>query len=177
MSIGIDYGGGKTNIDPETSIRFGVISSHKVNYWNDSSEEVYGPPHCPHCGSEIPEEIRDNAMSHDDEETRTCPHCEKVLKERDFEEQDSEIIGFKMDDGKYFATQSADDTDIFIEKSPYYTLCGYCSPCAPGAGYITQQEEDGIKAYCFGHDFFEDGKAPYKVFDVKTDKEILPEKE
>jgi len=65
------------------------------------------------------------------------------------------------------------DTDIFITKSPYYTLCNFCSPCAPGAGYIMEQNKNGVKAYCFGHDWFDDGKAPYKVYNVKTDKEAL----
>ncbi len=62
--------------------------------------------------------------------------------------------------------------DIFITKSPYYTLCALCSPCAPGAGDLTA--EGNKKAYCFGHDWFDDGKAPYKVYDVKTGKEVLP---
>ena len=35
------------------------------------------------------------------------------------------------------------------------------------------KNKNGIKAYCFGHDWFDYGKAPYKVFDVKTNKEVL----
>jgi hypothetical protein len=172
MGVGIDYGMGNTNIDPETGIRFGVIPIHDVNQaWYDSSETLFGKPHCPHCGNEIPQEVKDNVQSCDQDESNcTCPHCKKVLEESDFYEEES--IGNKLDDGKYLATQSSDDTDIFIEKSPFYTLCGFCSPCAPGAGDIMEQEENGIKAYCFGHDFFENDKAPYKVFDVKTNEEV-----
>lgn len=56
--------------------------------------------------------------------------------------------------------------DIFILKSPFYTLCGLCSPCAPNAGYLTSEGE--YMTYCFGHDWFEGGKAPYTVYSVKT---------
>jgi len=72
----------------------------------------------------------------------------------------------------------ADETDIFICKSPYYTYAQFCSPCAPGACYLPNPIEDkdsNNKCYCFGHDWFEEGIAPYKVYDVKTDKEVLPE--
>jgi ribosomal protein L37AE/L43A len=174
MGLGIDWGNGTTNLDPKTGIRFGVISTNEISStWFDCVEDVYAPPHCSHCGSQIPQEIKDNVFCCDqDEKNRTCPHCEKVLEEKDFYEE--EPIGCCFIKDGYRAYQDFNGTtDIFIEESPYYTLCGYCSPCAPGAGYIMQQEEDGIRAYCFGHDFFEDGKAPYKVFDTKTDKEII----
>jgi hypothetical protein len=72
----------------------------------------------------------------------------------------------------YKAFQSYDDPDIFIEKSPYYTFCDFCSPCAPGAGYLTT--EGNVKTYCFGHDWFFNSKAPYRVFSVETKEEIFP---
>lgn len=81
-----------------------------------------------------------------------------------------EPVSFYLDDGEYIAEQQQDDTDIFIIKSPYYTLCQYCSPCAPGAGYIMNTVEDGIKTYCFGHDWFDSGKAPYPIYDVKSNE-------
>ncbi len=53
MSYGIDYGGGTTNIDRETGIRFGVIPQNDVlQAWAESSEPDYGPPGCSECGSE-----------------------------------------------------------------------------------------------------------------------------
>ena len=60
--------------------------------------------------------------------------------------------------------------DIFILESPYYTLSELCSPCAPNAGYIINSGD--YKAYCFGHDWFEDGKAPYPVYSVETNELI-----
>lgn len=47
MTRGIDYGGGQTNIDHETGIRFGVIPANDVlQAWADSAEDdvcVYKP--------------------------------------------------------------------------------------------------------------------------------------
>lgn len=69
---------------------------------------------------------------------------------------------------------STDSFDLFITKSKFYTKCAFCSPCAPGAGDIMAERLDGIKAYCLGHDWFDGGKAPYKVYRVKNNKEVSP---
>lgn len=76
-------------------------------------------------------------------------------------------------DGDGYTAESDDYGDIFITKSPYYTTCAFCSPCAPGAGDVMATREDGIKTYCFDHDWFEGGKAPYPVYSVKTGKEVI----
>jgi hypothetical protein len=86
-----------------------------------------------------------------------------------------EPLSYSINDGKYKA-QSGEDGDIFIVKSPYYTRCLYCSPCAPGAGWLMSPDKRGIKAYCFGHDWFASGVAPYPVFSVKTNRSVSPEK-
>lgn len=72
-----------------------------------------------------------------------------------------------LNDAEYSAIQHADDPDIFVTRSPYYTLCAFCSPCAPGAGYL--MDPGNVKAYCFGHDWWENGKAPYSVYRVADD--------
>lgn len=146
MGKGIDYGMGLSNIDYETGIRYGVISIHEVlQAWADESEGVYACTECPEY----------------DHEKKECkedfPDCTPFM--------------YEYDENGFHAEQ-IDETDIFITKSKYYTLCGYCSPCAPGAGYLTS--EGDIKAYCFGHDWFEDGRAPYKVYSVETGEEVLP---
>jgi len=153
---GIDYGMGQTNIDKKTGIRYGVISMHEVTQaWCDDSEMGYDV-HCPYCGTYLRKGF----------DALRCPGCYKKFKDGDFDEV--EVSYFYIKDDEYTATQTANDTDIFIIKSPYYTLCQFCSPCAPGAGYIMNTVEDGVKAYCFGHDWFENGKAPYPVYSVKT---------
>lgn len=168
MSIGIDYGNGLTNIDVKTEIRYGVIHAHEVgNAWYDSSEADYGEPHCPYCGTELKAKNLDNRLA--------CNGCKKRFDDLDRPScfYGDEPIGHVLDDGEYKASQG-DQNDIFITKSPYFTRCEFCSPCAPGAGYLLNSVEDGVEAYCFGHDWFEDGKAPYQVFNVETKEVVLP---
>jgi len=152
--MSIDYGNGKTNIDPETGIRFGVISQNEIlQAWADSSEPVYTYL-CPHCSSYLGE---------NPDLDGTCENCKQEYSSSDFEGQEPDC--FVLDDGEYKA-QSDSYGDIFITKSPYYTLCDFCSPCAPGAGYLTTPGI--IKAYCFHHDFWDNTIARYAVFSVET---------
>lgn len=166
--IGIDYGNGMTNIDVETGIRFGVINQNEVlQAWADDSEADYGEPSCPDCGYSV------RQMTERDDRVYECenPKCKAHLDDDEIYPEDAQA--FTYDKDSYKCSQSGDDGDIFILKSPYYTLCQFCSPCAPGAGYIMETIENGIKAYCFGHDWFEDGIAPYPVYSVETGERII----
>lgn len=173
---GIDYGNGMTNIDHETGIRYGVIRMEEVlQTWADSSEANYGQPTCPVCESEC-EEYDDSNAAHGQAEQYEdrgcadyfCPTCKLALGNEDvFGEAP---LNYAYNEKEYSCHQSYDDPDIFIIKSPYYTLCQFCSPCAPGAGHIMDRGD--VKAYCFGHDWFESGEAPYPVYSVETGKEI-----
>ena len=136
---GIDYSLGQANRNQETGIHYGVIHSNIVGqYWCDESEAYYGGD---------------------------C-ECEE---QSDFG-CDCEPTSFFVNEDNFEAEQHADDTDIFVLKSKYYTWAQFCSPCAPGAGYLLNftDMEIGVKTYCFGHDWFESGKAPYPVYDVET---------
>ena len=157
--IGIDYGNGKTNIDEKTGIRFGVISQNEVlQVWADDSEADYGKPTCPHCGSE-------NHSDGDVTEYR-CDDC-KVCFDSEQAYGDDPIRW--TIDGEYRAEQGGDDTDIFVLESPYYTRAQFCSPCAPGACHLENPIPNGEKTYCFGHDWFDGGSAPYPVYRVSDD--------
>ena len=171
MDAGIDYGHGQTNIDKETGIRYGCISMHLVTQaWADSAEPDYGTPECPSCGEET---LTDDT---DDKDYR-CTACGRAYWSDDvYPEQP---LGWSLDDGEYIAVDCL-DTDILIIKSPYYTYAPYCSPCVPGAGCLTDDDSprdasDGIRAYCFGHDWYDEGKAPYRVYRVSDDSEVLSE--
>ncbi len=84
-------------------------------------------------------------------------------------------LAWTLDDGEYKASQSGEDCDIFILKAPYYTHAQFCSPCAPGACSLScPVDETGPKAYCFGHNWFDDGKAPYPVYSVATGELVNP---
>lgn len=160
---GIDYGLGLTNTDHKTGIRYGVISIHEITQaWADSSEAFY-VYYCPYCGNELKK----------GQDAKRCNSCYKAI-DPDYDFDCLEPSSFSYDGDGYICQQGNDDSDIFIIKSPFYTLCQFCSPCAPGAGYIMNAIEDGVKAYCFGHDWFDDNKAPYPVYNVKTGKIVNP---
>ena len=180
MSKGIDYGMGTTNIDKATGIRFGVISQNEVlQSWCDSSESDYGAPTCGHCGNEATawEDLPNDEQPTDDDgdEVDTddfyCESCKRSFGSDDA--YGDEPCGFYLDDGEYKASAGTDG-DIFILSSPYFTRAQFCSPCAPGACYLTNPCDDGERAYCFGHDWFDEGKAPYPVYSVATGEIIEP---
>jgi hypothetical protein len=201
---GIDYGMGTTNIDRETGIRYGVISVHEVTQaWCDSSEADYGEPRCPECGNDAvdgdsaidndgilddlreegtftPEEIEDGdrqylgwKILHHACGDYACDSCRLLFDGEDA--YGDEPLSFTLDDGEYKAEQGSDG-DIFIFSSPYYTYAQFCSPCAPGACYLMNPTDtDGPKAYCFSHDWFDGGKAPYPVYRVSDGTLVEPE--
>jgi hypothetical protein len=171
MNKGIDYGLGVTNIDHENGIRFGVIHQNEVlQAWAHSSEADYGEPHCPKCGNAVhfsDDEERDTTPNYESYEVLhhacgdyACDSC-RVL----FDGEDAlcdEPLAYNLDNGEYTATQGSDG-DIFITKSPYFTRAQFCSPCAPGACYLTEPRDDGERAYCFDASWFEDNKAPRRL--------------
>lgn len=54
-----------------------------------------------------------------------------------------------------------------------WTFAQFCSPCVPGAGSLDNPVEDGAKTYCLDHDWFDGGVAPYPVFRVADDKQMV----
>ncbi len=155
--MGIDYGRGQTNTDTTNGIRYGVISPHEVlQAWCDDSEAYYGKPYCPKCDAELDDDVCDG---------HECD-CGYTISWVGEECYGDEPLSHYVDDDEYQA-EACCDGDIFITKSPYYTKCGFCSPYAPGAGYLTDNDND-CKAYCFGHDWF-DGNTPYPVYRVSDD--------
>lgn len=171
---GIDYGLGQSNIDRATGIRFGVISQHAVGQsWYDSSEADYGDPTCPKCGEAVTDNWDDTLEL---EPYRTygchdyaCLACRTIYESGDVFSE--EPLGHSFTDDEYTLTAGSDG-DIFVIKSPYYTRAQFCSPCAPGAGYLTNPCETGPKTYALGHEWFEDGRAPYPVYRVSDDAQV-----
>lgn len=179
MGKGIDYGMGTTNIDRATGIRYGVIPMNDLNeFAYDSFEDDYGAATCPVCGNEV-QDVSDVEKELDDVpnyrergscDDYYCDECNHTLDSQDcFGE---EPIGSHLDDGEYLAELHSDG-DVFVLRSPYYTRAAFCSPCAPGACYLTDPQDDGAKAYCFGPDWFTDDKPPYPVYRVSDDSLVF----
>jgi hypothetical protein len=178
---GIDYGLGQYNKDKETGIRYGVISQHSVPLeYQDDFEQDYGKPTCPKCGNPVIT-VEEFDAKYPDVELETsdygcadfaCKDCAVMLDSSEVYSEESQ--GFTYDKDGYQLTDCL-DADIFVLKSPYYTHAQFCSPCVPGAGNLDSECADGPKTYCLGHEWFEDGVAPYKVYKVGLDSEVLPD--
>jgi hypothetical protein len=170
---GIDYGMGQANIDPQTGIHYGVIQLNSLNeYAIEDFKPDYGEPHCPKCGNDadeignVEDDVTDWEHAEYEGEDYVCMNCEYV-----FDSESAycdEPIARILDTEEYKASLDQYN-DVFILKSPYYTRAQYCSPCAPGAGYLDNPCETGPKTYCFGADWFDGGKAPYPVYRVSDD--------
>ena len=161
--FGIDYGFGMCNIDTETGIRVGVIPWPEVSErWIDKSESDFAFL-CSGCSVE---RITRTPMD-------ACLIC-GYEEDLDFLE-DLESVSYVYEEDGYSCFSDARG-DIMIVKAPYFTYAQLCSPCAPGACYLMSavSKNNNNRAYCFGHDWFESGKAPYTVYDVKTGKEVKP---
>lgn len=181
MNGGIDYGLGKTNIDRDNGIRYGVIYLNSLaEYIYDEMEQNYGDPTCPECDGIISDET--------DSKDFFCLRCEKTLWSD--EVYGDEPIGWTLEDGDDITATDCLDNDAMVIKSRYYTYAPYCSPCVPGAGNLDSVDFDpnsdallgtdgrihsllecftnselatrlrlimsvrGVKTYCFGPDWF-----------------------
>lgn len=173
MGRGIDYGMGTTNIDAATGIRFGVINMNALNEWAwEGVESDYGDPACPKCGGSVIDSD-DAGEEFDADKDWFCEACE-ASHWSDMVYGD-DPVGHTLDDGEYKASIGTDG-DMMLVSSPFYTLAGFCSPCAPGAGHLESPCDDGVKTYCLNHDWFTDGKAPYTVFRVSDGSIVEPGK-
>lgn len=180
MSAGIDYGHGRVNVDVTNGIRYGVISQNSVSQaLSDSDLEYdYGDATCPKCGNvatnsaDLPEESEEWEIGRGCCSDYGCVRCEYVFDA-------SEAFGDEASGWSYLADgyELTDClyNDVFVLKSPFYTHAQFCSPCVPGAGNLDSADADGAKTYCLGHDWFEDRKAPYPVYDVATGALVQPE--
>ena len=168
---GIDWGMGQANIDTENNIRYGVISQHAVlQAWADESEPYY-PNNCPHCGEDLSPTGEDELILMEGEKYPCCGN--------DYSDNDTDFIeatSFFIADETYQA-ECGERGNIVISKSKYYTFAQFCSPCYPGAGNLPtylRDEPEANKTYCFHHDMFEYGIAPYPVYSVETGEVVLP---
>jgi hypothetical protein len=189
---GIDYSLGQANVDKENGIHYGVIPVFDLPFYYESATPDYGEPYCPKCETEVsdidetPDNYGDPCAEPEREDNSfvdsywtnelCCPNCKYTFEVCEASFPETPNYWFYDEDG-YRACVGGDDSDVFFSKSPYYTWAKFCSPCAPGAGYLGNPTVEGIgaKTYCPGHDWFDGGKAPYNVYSVESDELILSE--
>lgn len=172
---GIDYGMGQTNIDHETGIRYGVLSGHALasHAWDTIYSEATDLDYA---------EAVENAK-------RELAHAIKsVLEEYSANFNATELASDIIDDLDFNLESGGDsrrflydkeretfnvlsDGDVMVTNSEYYTWCAFCSPCAPGAGYLGS--DGNVKTYCLGPQWFNgDNPMPYVCYRVSDDTPV-----
>ena len=86
-----------------------------------------------------------------------------------------EPTSFRYDQDGYFLTNCLENGDILVLRSNFYTLAQFC-PRESGTGNLDTPVADGVKTYCLGHDWFEGGIAPYPVYQVSDNVQIVAAK-
>lgn len=181
-NTGIDYSGiGSTiNRDKDSGIRYGVIPANDIGQaWYDSAEPDYGDPTCPKCGNPVKEAKGEYAKyTHANHQCSdyVCHGCKYVFGSESAY-SDEPVGGQNVDDGTVKAHEDSSG-DVWVFKSPYFTYAQFCSPCAPGACHLRNpldEPSEPNRCYCLGHDWFEDGKAPYPVYSVETGEIVNPQ--
>ena len=174
------------NYDEKTGISYGVISPHALN--GCALQDIYNcgtDPHYESAKTEFVTALNDLL----DNYPFSCGQIDEILTPAIdvFNESfDSSCGDGQCDysDAEYTLHVSGDNFGIYVIKSPYYTYCRKCSPCAPGAGDLNTpvdivgleiESNRGQKAYCLDKSFFDDeyAKIPYRVFRVDNDQEVL----
>ncbi len=179
------------NYDETTGIRYGVISPHSISSF--ALEDIYQKGTDPQYES-AKEELTTEIKTVLDNHGFSVGEIDEVLSpvidifNESYQSDGSGIMDYS--DNEYSLHVSGDNFGIFVMKSPYYTYCRGCSPCAPGAGdldapidpsnlHLDTLEHISAKTLCLGPEWFDkeeseySQKIPYRVFRVDNDQEVI----
>ncbi|MCK9432962.1 MAG: hypothetical protein M0R00_08390 [Candidatus Omnitrophica bacterium] len=186
------------NFDEKTGIRYGVISPHSISSF--ALDDIYNEGTDPQyesakedfengLKSAIKEFCDNNSNMRLDDRHIDIDAIMDQWNDH-YESDGSGIMDYS--DNEYSLHVSGDNFGIFVMKSPYYTFCRGCSPCAPGAGDLNNPidpvnlnlstlEHISAKTLCLGPEWFDREKdqysrnMPYRCFKVSDDTEVFPE--
>lgn len=174
-SSGIDYGMGQTNIDKETGIRYGVISCNDLGHhaWDTIQYEATDLDYAEAIDNvkfeltrAIDSVLKDYSTRHNAAEL-----AEDIIDGLEFECESGGDCRRYLYEGKAETFNVLSDGDIVVTKSQYFTLCAFCSPCAPGAGYLGS--DGNVKTYCLGPEWFDgDNPMPYVCYRVSDGSRV-----
>ena len=181
--MGIDYGMGQTNIDKATGMRYGVIPMNDLSSfaWDDilvNGDDLDFAAYKQECKTSIATAIG-NALEelgldrgNDAEEL-----ADGIVDDLEWDgyENTGDCARYAYDDGEV-SIETASDGDVWVLKSLYYTYAPFCSPCAPGAGYLRDAgtDDSNPKVYCLPKDWFDDEQGcPYPYWTVDGDELVF----
>lgn len=173
------------NFDEKTGIRFGVISPHSISH-NCDYDLYEGPNSTDPYYESGKKELEEKIDSFFKDIGNLSDEIKESLKDQIitewFEGYENPDGAMDYSDNEYDLHVSGDNFGIFVMKSPYYTYCRGCSPCAPGAGDLDasfnpddhELTEAFNRALCLGSEWFDqDNPIPYRVFRVDNDQEVI----
>ncbi|MDD3961287.1 MAG: hypothetical protein PHT77_05430 [Bacteroidales bacterium] len=174
-----------SNYDEKTGIAYGVISPHAINPY--TLDDIYTrgtDPYYENGKKEFEDGLKKVIREYCDNNANLDIADNDIDIDSIMDQWNDNYTGpedgtIDYSDTEYTLHVSGDNFGIFVIKSPYYTYCRPCSPCAPGAGdlnspYIEWEDmRETQKVYCLGKDYFEDEKAPYRIFRVDNDQEVV----
>ena len=164
---GIDYGHGMTNVDSETGIRYGVININRLasHAWDEitaSGADLDYRDAIEELTQDLTSSLKSILADYDS--SFDCRQAaEEIVEQLDLNlESTGDCTRYQYSDDSVTFTVCSDG-DIFVTKSKFYALRGFCSPCAPGAGHLESEGE--VMTYCLGPDWFDsDNPMPYSCF-------------
>lgn len=175
-----------SNYDEKTGIHYGVISPNSIN--QDALNDLYNDGTDPHY-EVAKKELLDNFKQFCEENYLHFDNINTDSIEDDFNDHFESCGDGQCDyeDKEYTLHISGDNFGIFVIRSPYYTFTRLCSPCAPNAGDLNNPSKidkrfkdrsdpgftNGVMTYCLDPSFFDEDKAPYKVYRVDNDEEVI----
>jgi hypothetical protein len=174
------------NFNEELGIRYGVISPHSISSW--SLDTIYNEgtdPYYEMGKDQLLQDLKEFCESHNINYDHLNTDTFIDVYNDSYESDGSGIMDYS--DKEYDLHVSGGNFGIFVMKSPYYTYCRGCSPCAPGAGNLDSSfdpddheiTEGYHRALCLGPEWFDkeeseySKKIPYRVFRVDNDQEVI----
>jgi len=147
--MAIDYGrypmadGKLPNRNPETNIRYGIISQHKLADWVLDEMEPQYTFGCPECGQEL------NPGDHEEGNDTTCPTCANRNPTDEWWAEEPYAHTIDHPDGVIAELDA--HGDLWVYQSLTVVWASHASPCAPGAGYLNGGTD--VRAYGLPEDW------------------------
>lgn len=163
------------NVDQTNGIHYGVIPKNDLfncaeEFYNNAEDKSYKQ-----MIKEMRESITETVKEQIDdmgvqlEEITSLPDLLDKIEQLLNDKYENECANMVYEKDGYIIQGNNDDPDLFVIKSPVFTIAPLCSPCAPNAGYLRDavktltnlKEKCGVLTYCLEDDWFNEGKAPY----------------
>jgi hypothetical protein len=179
---GIDYGMGKSNIDTETGIRYGIVSMNSLNEWawesmeqgDDLDYDAFKKEVISSLSSSIREALEQYSLDYQNDSDAIADDVWDGLEVEYESNGDCRRYALEEDGCSLQTTSSG---DLFVFKSPFYTHAQFCSPCVPGAGNLDCPCENGPKTYCIGWEWYdEEQPCPYPIYRCDTGEQVYAPK-